>query len=555
MLLSTDTDHSVTIAAIVVFATLATNAQTPPPQSASLTPGAVALLANSGDSAAVERAVAALSHDDPTVRAVAARVLGIGRVRGAIPKLRSTLEGERDEAVAAELFRALLYFSDPENVSTVEARLPTAPWSAVESYLSWLITSRPDDAAERLERLFKARPREDFAHASALVVRSVTRLSKERDRALRGLLATEGPSAWRAVLDALGSDIAAADGAVMQQALASANEAIRRETVWALVARLSKSEAIPANVLDAALPAKEPIAAEAATSIGWEAFGRELVARRHRQVRTPDRSHVIRSEGASHQSDTRLLLPLQETLPAERDAASELLGERNVAKAPPTPAPEPSPESNPRRGQLAVRTIEVPWPGLFPDLVKLTGCPVTTTLRIGMFEISYRPDGRPQAVGMVPAELPPECAPALAALARLTIADPLYSIVDGEKQYVVVLISSEHLACLGADGPTPPRRESERVTPGRIKQPTKTRDVRPRYPPAAQDARVQGMVVAEALLSAAGCVTKVKVLRSVHPLLDFEAVRAVSQWRFTPTRVNGVAVPVIMTVTVNFTLE
>jgi TonB family protein len=156
---------------------------------------------------------------------------------------------------------------------------------------------------------------------------------------------------------------------------------------------------------------------------------------------------------------------------------------------------------------------------------------------------------------MVPAELPPECAPALAALARLTIADPLYSIVDGEKQYVVVLISSEHLACLGADGPTPPRRESERVTPGRIKQPTKTRDVRPRYPPAAQDARVQGMVVAEALLSAAGCVTKVKVLRSVHPLLDFEAVRAVSQWRFTPTRVNGVAVPVIMTVTVNFTLE
>jgi TonB family protein len=356
------------------------------------------------------------------------------------------------------------------------------------------------------------------------------------------------------VLDALGSDIAPTEGAVMQQALASGNEAIRRETVWALVARFSKSEVIPANVLDAALPAQEPVAAGAATSIGWEEFGRELVARRHRQVRTPDRSQVIRREGPSHQPDARLLLALPETLPGERNAAAELLGERSVAKAPPARAPQPSPESNPRRGQLAVRTLALPWPALLPDLVKVTGCRVTNMPRIGLFDISYRPDGRAQAVNIVPAELPAECAPALAALARLTIADPLYSTVDGEKQYVVVLFSSEHLACLGVAGPAL-RTEGVRVTPGRIKPPTRIREVRPRYPPAAQEARVQGMVIAEALISAAGCVTKVDVLRSVHPLLDLEAVRAVSQWRFTPTRVNGVAVPVIMTVTVNFTLE
>jgi len=45
-----------------------------------------------------------------------------------------------------------------------------------------------------------------------------------------------------------------------------------------------------------------------------------------------------------------------------------------------------------------------------------------------------------------------------------------------------------------------------------------------------------------------------RVLRSV-PLLDQAATDAVRQWEFTPTRLNGVAVPVVMTVTVNFTLR
>ncbi len=37
-------------------------------------------------------------------------------------------------------------------------------------------------------------------------------------------------------------------------------------------------------------------------------------------------------------------------------------------------------------------------------------------------------------------------------------------------------------------------------------------------------------------------------------LLDQAALDAVEQWRFTPTIRDGVAVPVVMTVTVNFTL-
>jgi len=38
-------------------------------------------------------------------------------------------------------------------------------------------------------------------------------------------------------------------------------------------------------------------------------------------------------------------------------------------------------------------------------------------------------------------------------------------------------------------------------------------------------------------------------------MLDQAAIDAVMQWEFVPTRLNGVPVPVIMTVTVNFTLQ
>jgi protein TonB len=76
----------------------------------------------------------------------------------------------------------------------------------------------------------------------------------------------------------------------------------------------------------------------------------------------------------------------------------------------------------------------------------------------------------------------------------------------------------------------------------------------PVYPHTAWRARIAGVVILEATIDAQGRVVNLRVLRSV-PLLDQAAVDAVRQWEFTPTRLNGVAVPVIMTVTVNFTLR
>jgi protein TonB len=87
-----------------------------------------------------------------------------------------------------------------------------------------------------------------------------------------------------------------------------------------------------------------------------------------------------------------------------------------------------------------------------------------------------------------------------------------------------------------------------------VKSPRKTRDVQPKYPPLAQTVGVEGVVIIEATIGIDGRLINAKVLRSI-PLLDQAALDAVRQWEFTPSLLNGVPVPVIMTITVNFTLR
>ena len=104
----------------------------------------------------------------------------------------------------------------------------------------------------------------------------------------------------------------------------------------------------------------------------------------------------------------------------------------------------------------------------------------------------------------------------------------------------------------------PPAEAAPIVKPlpvgGQIKPPTKLHDVTPQYPDIARRARVSGIVILEATIGEDGRVTNARVLRSM-PLLDQAAIDAVMHWTYTPTLLNGVAVPIFMTVTVTFTLK
>ena len=86
---------------------------------------------------------------------------------------------------------------------------------------------------------------------------------------------------------------------------------------------------------------------------------------------------------------------------------------------------------------------------------------------------------------------------------------------------------------------------------GNVAPPTKVHDVPAVAPAEALRAGLRGVVIIEATIDSDGTVRDARVLRSI-PMLDAAAVAAVRQWRYTPTLLNGQAVPVILTVTVPF---
>jgi TonB family protein len=81
-------------------------------------------------------------------------------------------------------------------------------------------------------------------------------------------------------------------------------------------------------------------------------------------------------------------------------------------------------------------------------------------------------------------------------------------------------------------------------------RPVKTKDVRPIYAPMVIAAGIEGDVVVEASVDAAGRVSMLRVVRTL-PMLTQATLDAVRQWEFDPATVRGA--PVVVTVTASFT--
>lgn len=148
-----------------------------------------------------------------------------------------------------------------------------------------------------------------------------------------------------------------------------------------------------------------------------------------------------------------------------------------------------------------------------------------------------------------------ECSAAAALLAGLEVADADHHIVAGATPWLLMPLNTEIVACADRS----PTKSFGRIAPDRqatrtITPPRKTKHINPTYPANAQRAGVQGVVL-EANLSDDGCLAGVRIVRSVVPALDVEALSTVLRWRYEPTLLDGVAVPTVMTLTVNFTLR
>ena len=101
--------------------------------------------------------------------------------------------------------------------------------------------------------------------------------------------------------------------------------------------------------------------------------------------------------------------------------------------------------------------------------------------------------------------------------------------------------------------PAPVARDPVRVG-GDLKAPALVERVEPEYPPLAVRAKVEGVVILEALVDLQGRVESVRVLRSI-PLLDNAAIAAVRQWRYSPLLLNGQPERFVLTVTLSFSLS
>ena len=108
--------------------------------------------------------------------------------------------------------------------------------------------------------------------------------------------------------------------------------------------------------------------------------------------------------------------------------------------------------------------------------------------------------------------------------------------------------------------PPPPVKKEEKAAPqrirvgGNVQQARLVRQPRPVYPPLAKQARIQGVVKLNAIISRDGTIMNLSVI-SGHPLLVPAAMEAVKQWVYQPTLLNGEPVEVVTQIDVNFTLS
>jgi protein TonB len=90
---------------------------------------------------------------------------------------------------------------------------------------------------------------------------------------------------------------------------------------------------------------------------------------------------------------------------------------------------------------------------------------------------------------------------------------------------------------------------------GNVLAPVAVQRFDPEYTEIARRARIQGIVIIEAVIDRQGNVTDARIIKGMPMGLDQEALRAIKRWKFKPGTLNGQPIPVYFNLSINFRLN
>jgi protein TonB len=217
---------------------------------------------------------------------------------------------------------------------------------------------------------------------------------------------------------------------------------------------------------------------------------------------------------------TLIIVPLYTT---------ETIQLRNYGQTPLVTPPAPPPPPPPAAGRAVAPHVTTMRPNLTYTLGKVTA-PTSIPKTVSLDSAAAEPD-LGGAEGGVPG-----------GVAGGQIGGSLGGVIGGTGTLIPV--------------PPPQRPSAKRIVlaGSRLKAPRQTFSVQPEYPVLARQTHVSGTVVVSAVIDEHGNVVGARAL-SGHPLLIPAALKAVLQWKYEPTLLNGTPVAVEMEVTVYFSLR
>jgi len=266
-----------------------------------------------------------------------------------------------------------------------------------------------------------------------------------------------------------------------------------------------------------------------------------------------------------------LLNSLQNTFASSASApASAAVPAREPSSSSSSPSSSPSPNDSqasasapaslPASRSASIATSNAPAGGAVKDMAA-TPSPLNTNLMV-----SKTPAASPVTASAVTPK-PNSAQPELPAQKRASLGDVHLSAptvahrseensiadadpaLNGPAGQTEVLSSANFATSSGPSAPV-----ATIPVGGDVKNARLLKSVPPVYPAYAKEQRIGGDVKIDALIDATGKVTSMKVLNG-PAVLHQAAMEALRQWRYQPATLNGNAIPMHLTVTLQFRLQ